>query len=73
MQTIVEKLRAPAADLLRKGDKAFKELGLTGTEPDAVLIEHMAAHPGLMNRPIAILGDRAVLARPPERVLELLD
>lgn len=72
MQSIVGKLGLPAADLLRKGDPAYTELGLTGTEPDETLIAHMVAHPGLMNRPIAVLGDRAVLARPPERVLELL-
>jgi len=72
LQNIVGKLGLPAADLLRRGDPAFRELGLTGSEPDATLIAHMVAHPGLMNRPIAILGDRAVLARPPERVLELL-
>ena len=72
MQAIVGKLGIPAADLLRKGDPAYTELGLTGSEPDETLIAHMASHPGLMNRPIAVLGDRAVLARPPERVLELL-
>lgn len=72
MQAIVQKLGIPAVELLRKGDPAYGELGLTGSEPDEALIAHMVAFPGLMNRPIAVQGDRAVLARPPERVLELL-
>ncbi len=72
LSAVVAKLDLPAADLLRKGDPAYSELGLTGSEPDADLITHMVSHPGLMNRPIAIAGDRAVLARPPEKVLELL-
>ena len=61
---------APKA-LLRKRDKAFKELGLNGDEPDAELIAHMAAHPTLLQRPIGVLGDRAVVGRPVENLLEL--
>ncbi|MDH3744338.1 MAG: arsenate reductase (glutaredoxin), partial [Acidobacteriota bacterium] len=52
-------------------DKAFRELGLTGEEPDADLIRDMAAHPTLLERPIGVLGDRAVVGRPPEKLLEL--
>lgn len=50
------------------------ELGLddpTGVSDDE-LIAHMAEHPQLLQRPIVVRGDRAVLARPVERVLELL-
>ncbi|MDH3746529.1 MAG: arsenate reductase (glutaredoxin), partial [Acidobacteriota bacterium] len=55
--------------LLRRRDKAFRELGLTGEEPDADLIRDMAAHPTLLERPIGVLGDRAVVGRPPEKLL----
>lgn len=58
--------------IARKGEAPWKELGLEDADRDAVL-EAMVAHPILIERPIVIRGDRAVVARPPERVLELLD
>ena len=60
-----------ARDALRKNDKAYKELGLTGQEPEARLIGLMAQHPTLLQRPIGIARGRAVLGRPPETLLEL--
>jgi arsenate reductase len=59
-------------DVLRTKDPAVKELGLTGDEPDAQLIAAMARHPTLLQRPIGIVGERAVVGRPPERLLELV-
>jgi arsenate reductase len=59
-------------DMLRTQDPAFKELRLTGDEPDAQLIAAMARHPTLLQRPIGIVGERAVVGRPPERLLELV-
>ncbi|UCF37164.1 MAG: hypothetical protein JSU96_20645 [Acidobacteriota bacterium] len=66
------RLGVAAREILRTRDKAMKELTLTGEEPDSVLIDHMAQHPTLMQRPIGVLGDRAVLGRPVERLLELI-
>jgi len=63
---------APKA-LLRRRDAAYKALGLTGAEPDSVLIGHMAEHPTLLQRPIGVRGDRAVVGRPPAALLELVD
>lgn len=60
------------AELLRKNDKAYQELGLTGDEPDATLIGLMAKHPTLLQRPIGVSGKRAVVGRPPEKLLELV-
>ncbi len=58
-------------ELLRRRDRAFRELALTGSEDDALLISHMAAHPTLLERPIARLDGQAVVGRPPERLLEI--
>ena len=45
--------------------------GLTGDEPDGRLIKLMAQHPTLLQRPIGVRGRKAVVGRPPEKLLEL--
>jgi arsenate reductase (glutaredoxin) len=61
-------------DVLRAREPLVAELGLLddGVSDDE-LIARMAEHPKLLQRPIAVRGERALLARPVERVLELLD
>jgi arsenate reductase len=61
------------AEVLRRRDAVYKQLGLTGAEDDAVLIRHMAENPTLLQRPIAVAGDRAVLGRPIEAILTLVE
>lgn len=62
-----------ARDLLRVREPAYRELGLARAElTDDDLLDAMAAHPELVQRPIVVCGDRAVLARPAERVREIL-
>jgi arsenate reductase len=58
--------------MMRMSEPVYAELGLAEATPDQ-LLEAMTEHPILIERPIVILGDRAVIARPPERVLEFLD
>ena len=58
--------------MMRTGEPAYAELGLADADADA-LLDAMTSHPILIERPIVIRGDRAVIARPAERVLELLD
>jgi arsenate reductase (glutaredoxin) len=62
-------------DVLRRREPLVAELGLLEGEgvSDDELIAAMAAHPKLLQRPMAVRGERALLARPVERVLELLD
>ena len=62
-------------DILRVREPLVAQLGLLEGEGagDDELIAAMAEHPRLMQRPIAVRGDRALLARPVERVLELLE
>ena len=71
LKEIFAMLKLAPKDLLRKNDKAYKELGLTGKEPKAELIRHMAKHPTLVQRPIGVKGKRAVVGRPIENLLEL--
>jgi arsenate reductase len=69
---VFELLGVEPASLLRKKDAANKELGLTGEEDAETLLDHMAEHPTLLQRPIAILDGKAVIGRPVENLLELL-
>jgi arsenate reductase len=73
LQSLLEKLCLKPRELMRKGEELYKEKGLADTSlTDAQLIAAMAAHPILIERPVVVKGDRAVLGRPPESVLELL-
>ncbi|MFG6498255.1 arsenate reductase (glutaredoxin) [Sulfitobacter sp. 1A13191] len=65
-------LGLPAIKMMRTGEKLFKELGLTKDSPEEALIDAMAAHPILIERPIAFSTGRAVIGRPPEAVQALL-
>ncbi|MFC5951719.1 arsenate reductase (glutaredoxin) [Pseudonocardia lutea] len=57
--------------IVRTGEKLYKELGLADADRDT-LLDALAAHPILIERPIVVVGDRAVVGRPPEKVLDLL-
>jgi arsenate reductase len=57
--------------MMRTGEPVYAQLGLATAGSDA-LLDAMVEHPILIERPIVIRGDRAVIARPPERLLELL-
>ena len=71
---ILDLLAGPPGDLVRK-DKRFRELGLDAASyvTRAQVIALLLAHPELMERPVVIRNGRAVIARPSEKVLELLD
>ena len=60
-------------DVLRKRDAAYRDLGLDDESvDDESIIAAIVAHPGLLQRPIVVKGDRAVLGRPVENVRELI-
>ena len=71
LQDLMTKLDVPANTLLRKRDKAYKEKGLTGSEDDATLLALFVEFPTLMQRPIFVNGDRAVVGRPIENMLTI--
>lgn len=73
LKAIAQLIDEPAAALVRK-DSHFKELGLAAENYDSeeAVAKLLAAHPKLMQRPVAVRGDKAVIARPSEKVEELL-
>jgi len=75
IRELLRKAGVRPRDLLRMREPLVAELGLDDEDAisDDALITLMAEHPRLLQRPIAVRGDRALLARPVERVLELLD
>lgn len=64
-------LGIPASDLIRSGDALYKELDLKGAGNDT-LINAMAEHPKLIERPVVLANNKAALGRPPESVLKIL-
>jgi arsenate reductase len=74
LRDLLRMLGSGARSILRSGEPEYAELGLDDpTLGDEALIAAMHAHPRLIERPIFVRGQRAVVGRPPERVLELLD
>ncbi len=70
---LLKKLGLTARDILRKEEPVAKQLGIGKKEfSDEELIALMAKHPDLIQRPIVVRGDKAVLGRPPENVERLL-
>lgn len=73
LRELLRKAGVRPRELLRTREPLVKELGLDRPEvSDEQLIAQMMEHPQLVQRPIVVNGERAVLARPVERVLELL-
>jgi arsenate reductase len=73
LRALIQALGIGPRELLRKGESAYKELGLDDASlSDDALIQAMLEHPVLMERPIVTHGDRAAIGRPPESVLSIL-
>ena len=73
LKAVLSKLSISARDLLRKGEDAYKELGLADMAlSDDALVNAMVKAPKLIERPIVVSGKQAVLGRPPENVLKLI-
>jgi arsenate reductase len=73
LRELIDKLGVPARDVLRDDESLARELKLREQElSDDELIEIMVENPDLIQRPIVVRGDKAVLCRPPENVMKLL-
>lgn len=71
IQGLLTLLDRTPGELARRGEAAWRELGLADAD-DGTILEAMASHPKLIERPIVVNGDRAALGRPPEAVLDIL-
>jgi arsenate reductase len=72
LRRVVQLLGVRPIAIARRGEPSFAELGLSDATSDEEVLRVLAEHPILIERPIVIRGDRAVIGRPPERVLDLL-
>jgi arsenate reductase (glutaredoxin) len=72
VEALIQGLGAVPHDLLRTKEEAYKALRLSPESTRDTIVEALVAHPELLERPVLVRGDRAVIARPPERALELL-
>ena len=73
LQAILQKLGKPVRDIIRKGEKLYKELELSDQDLSTdALLTALNANPILIERPIVVSGDQARIGRPPEAVLEII-
>ncbi|HIB75539.1 MAG TPA: arsenate reductase (glutaredoxin) [Gammaproteobacteria bacterium] len=71
---ILDKLGMKALELLRKGETEYKELNLSDpSKSEEEIIQAMVKFPKLIERPIVITQQRAIIGRPPENVLNLIN
>ena len=73
IRDLLKKLGIGAADLLRRGEADYKQSGLGRDSSEQDIVAAMARYPKLIERPIVVKGKRALLGRPPENVLELIN
>ena len=72
IKNLLKMIGAKPRDIMRTKEAIYKELGLKDVEDDEKLIEAMVAHHKLIERPIVIKQDKAVIGRPPVKVLDLV-
>ena len=73
LTSVLQKLNLAPSQLIRRNETDFKRLQLDATMvTEQQLLDAMVMHPALIERPIVVVGDKAVIGRPPENVLGLL-
>jgi arsenate reductase len=73
LSDILDKLDMSAIDLVRKNEKEWKENFKGRDMSQEEIVAAMASHPKLIERPIVISGERAIVGRPPENIHKLID
>ena len=71
LKKILDKMGGNAADLLRTNEREYQDLGLKNTTDEKIL-DAITSNPILLQRPIVISDTKAIIGRPPERVLDIL-
>lgn len=72
LRELLAKANLSPSDILRKNEKIYKKLNLSEETDDDKLIKLIIENPNLLQRPIVEVGDQAILARPVEKVLEII-
>ena len=72
IKELLKMLGINARDLMRTKEEIYKELNLKDVEDEEKLIEAMAEHPKLIERPIVIKDGKAVIGRPPSKIIDFL-
>ena len=72
LRNLIDKLNVPAHDVLRTKEDEYTVAGLSPQSSDAQIIKAIQENPILLERPIVVKGEKAVIGRPPEKVAELL-
>ena len=75
IERILDAIPDDPRSLVRTDDDKFKKLGIPKSDVTTreQVVQLLLAHPEVMQRPVVFVGDRAVIARPSEKMLELLD
>jgi arsenate reductase len=72
LRELLQKANLSPFEVLRKKEPVFKELDLSAETPPDEIIKAIVANPSILQRPIVEVGDKAVLARPVEKAIELI-
>ena len=73
IKDILTKLGMSAKELMRTGEDIYKDLNIKDIDDETRLVELLSQNPKLIERPIIIKGDKAVIGRPIENTIDLLD
>ena len=73
LKSICKKLNLKASQIIRRGERDFKENNLSKVlDDETALLNKMIQFPKIIERPIIIIGEKAVIGRPPENILDIL-
>lgn len=72
IRSVLKMLGIGARELMRTKEDIYKELGLSSVENEDALINAMAKHPKLIERPIIIKGNKAIIGRPSEKIITFI-